>query len=118
MMCRYNIHLGKNFYANFACCFLDCGRVNIGDNVLFGPNVQLYTVSHPLDVLTRGSEFTRPIVVEDNVWVGGSAILLPGVTVGKGAVVAAGAVVTKDVPPFSVVAGNPAKVIKMIGKSS
>lgn len=115
-MSRYNIHVGRNFYANFSCCFLDCGKIEIGDNVLLGPNVQLYTVNHPLDVSQRSSEYTRPIKIESNVWIGGGAIILPGITIREGAVVAAGAIVTKDVPESSLVAGNPAKVIKLIAK--
>jgi maltose O-acetyltransferase len=114
----YNIKMGKSFYANFNCCILDCGPVTIGDRVLFGPAVQVYTVSHPLRPEERngvaGCEFTRPVVIEDDVWVGGAAIILPGVTIGKGSTVAAGAVVTKDVPPRTVVAGNPARVIKSL----
>ena len=108
--------MGKQFYCNFSCTFLDPGRITIGDRVLLGPAVQIYSVSHPLDPGERagasGVEFAKPVVIEDDVWVGGGAIILPGVTVGKGAVVGAGAVVSKDVAPYTVVGGNPATVIK------
>ncbi|OLY79142.1 putative acetyltransferase [Smittium mucronatum] len=111
-----NTHVGKNFYMNAGCVILDCGRVDIGDNVMFGPKVQIYTVTHPLEAELRigGQEYARPIRICDNAWIGGGSIILPGVTIGKNSVVAAGAVVTKDVPENVVVGGNPAKVIKHI----
>ncbi|OLY80013.1 putative acetyltransferase [Smittium mucronatum] len=111
-----NTHMGKNFYMNAGCVILDCGRVDIGDNVMFGPKVQIYTVTHHLEANRRhgGQEYALPIRICDNVWVGGGSIILPGITVGKNSVVAAGAVVTKDVPENVVVGGNPAKVIKHI----
>lgn len=105
---------------NFGCCILDCAKVKIGDRVLFGPNVQLYGPGHPLDPVIRngvnGPEFRLPITIGNDVWLGGGAIILPGVTIGDGSVVGAGAVVTKDVEPMVVVAGNPAKVVKRIQK--
>lgn len=112
----YNISIGDDFFANFDCVFLDCGPVIIGHKVLFGPGVHVYTVNHPLDPTERaqGVEFTRPITIGDNVWVGGRAILSPGVTIGANSVIAAGSVVTKDVPPNALVAGVPGKVIKEI----
>lgn len=116
--CDYgrNIELGRNFYANHNCVILDAAKVSIGDDVLFGPAVQIYTVTHPLDAVQRktGLEQGKAVTIGHSVWVGGGAIILPGVTIGEGAVIAAGAVVTKDVPAYAVVAGNPAKVIKTL----
>ncbi|GMM51058.1 acetyltransferase [Starmerella bacillaris] len=111
-----NIKVGKNFYANFNCTILDCSIVSIGDNVMLGPNVSLITASHPLEAHHRNSsiETASPIIIEDSVWIGANALVLPGVRIGTGAVVAAGAVVSKDVPPHTVVGGVPAKVIKKI----
>ncbi len=121
--CDYgsNIKLGKNFYANFNCIVLDVAEVTIGDNVLFAPNVQIYTAGHPLDVKGRvveGVEFGLPITIGDNVWVGGGAIVCPGVTIGENSVIGAGSVVTKDIPSNVVAAGNPCRVIKSIEQSS
>ena len=114
--CDYgtNIFVGKNVHFNFNCVVLDIVNITIGNNVLFGPNVQLLTATHPAHALERrtGLEFGKSIVIGDDVWVGGGAILCPGVTVGEGAVIGAGGVVTKDVLPNTVVAGNPCKVIK------
>lgn len=112
----YNIELGKNFYANHHCIILDAAKVRIGDDVLLGPGVQIYTVTHPLDAAQRktGLEKGLAVTIGNSVWIGGGAIILPGVSIGDGAVVAAGAVVTKDVPASVVVAGNPAKVIKTL----
>ncbi|KRM78210.1 maltose O-acetyltransferase [Lapidilactobacillus dextrinicus DSM 20335] len=111
-----HITIGDNFYANMDCIFLDVNRVTIGNNVMVGPRVGFYTAGHPIvaDIRIEDLEFGSPIVVEDNVWIGGSAVILPGVTIGKNAIVGAGAVVTKDVPANSIVGGNPAKVIRMI----
>lgn len=111
-----HITVGDNFYANMDCIFLDVNRVTIGNNVMVGPRVGFYTAGHPIvaDIRIEDLEFGSPIVVEDNVWIGGSAVILPGVTIGKNAIVGAGAVVTKDVHANSIVGGNPAKVIRMI----
>ena len=118
--CDYgtNISVGTNVYFNFNCVVLDVAKITIGDNVLFGPNVQLLTASHPVNALERrgGLEFAREIEIGDDVWIGGGAILCPGVKIGEGAVIGAGSVVTKDVPPNVVVAGNPCKVIKNLAK--
>ena len=114
--CDYGtqIRLGDNVFINMDCVILDCAPVTIGNNVLLGPKVQIYTPCHPLEATPRrdGVEWARPVTLGDDVWVGGGAILCPGVTVGDRAVIAAGAVVTKDVPADTVVAGNPARVIR------
>ncbi len=112
----YNTHVGENFFANFDCTILDVCEVRFGDNCMLAPGVQIYTATHPIDPTERnsGREFAKPITIGNNVWIGGSAIINPGVTVGDNVVIASGAVVTKDVPANSVVGGNPAKVIKRI----
>lgn len=116
--CSYgqNIYLGDHTYLNFLCTILDNNTVQIGNHVMIGPSVQIYTAAHPLQAETRvqGWEIAKPIVIEDNVWVGGGAILLPGIIIGRNAVVGAGAVVTRNVLPNTVVVGNPARVIKAI----
>lgn len=117
--CDYgdNIHIGENFYANFNCVILDVNVVEIGDNVLFAPNVQIYTAGHPLDVKGRVEdevEFGLPIKIGNNVWIGGGAIVCPGVTIGDNAVIGAGSVVTKDIPANTLAVGNPCRVIKNI----
>jgi maltose O-acetyltransferase len=116
--CAYgqNIHLGDHVFLNVLCTILDCNEVRIGHHVFIGPGVQIYTAAHDLRAEARiqGWEVAKPIVIEDNVWLGGSAILLPGVTVGRNAVVGAGAVVSRDVAANTVVAGNPARVIREI----
>lgn len=111
-----NIYLGDHVYLNTLCTILDCGEVHIGSHVMIGPHVQIYTPAHELqaEARNRGLEVAKPIVIEDNVWIGGGAILLPGVRVGRNAVVGAGAVVTRDVPANAVAAGNPARVIREI----
>ena len=116
----YNIFVGENFYCNFHNVFLDICPITIGDNCLFGPNVQLYTASHPLEPGKRnsGQEFGKPITIGNNVWIGGSSVVIPGVTLGDNVVVAAGAVVTKSFPDNVVVGGNPAKIIKTIEEES
>jgi maltose O-acetyltransferase len=109
----FNISVGTRFYANVNCVFLDCAPIEIGDHVLLGPGVHLYTARHPLDSAERrrGLELAKPIVVGDDVWLGGGAIVLPGVTIGARVVVGAGSVVTRDVPADTRVAGNPARPI-------
>jgi maltose O-acetyltransferase len=110
----WNIRIGARSFVNYNAVFLDCAPITLGDDVLLGPAVQLYTAGHPLDAATRRTayETARPITLEDDVWIGGGAIILPGVTVGRGAIVAAGSVVTKDVPPRMIVAGSPARIIR------
>ena len=107
----FNIRVGRNLFVNYDCVFLDVAPITIGDDVQIAPAVQLYTATHPLDPAIRrsGLEAGRPIHIGDNVWIGGGAIILPGVTVGDDAVIGAGAVVTRDVPRGIVVVGNPAR---------
>jgi maltose O-acetyltransferase len=109
----YNIYAGARVFFNFNCVLLDVMPIRIGSNVLFGPNVQLYTATHPVDALERrkGPEFARPISIGDDCWIGGGAVISPGVTIGDRCIVGAGAVVTRDVPSDAVVVGNPAKPI-------
>lgn len=116
--CDYgcNIEIGENFYANYNLVILDCAKVTIGDNVLIGPNVGIYTAGHPLHFELRNEEleFASPITIEDNVWIGGNVVLNPGVTIGRNSVVGSGSVVTKDIPANVVAAGNPCRVIREI----
>jgi maltose O-acetyltransferase len=110
----YNVHVGDGFYANYDCVFLDVRRVTFGRDCLVGPGVHAYTATHPLDATARtdGLESGDPVRVGDEVWVGGRAVLNPGVTVGDRSVVASGAVVIEDVPADVVVGGNPARVVR------
>ena len=105
------IRFGTGVFVNYGCVMLDVARVTIGDRVQIGPYVQILTADHPRDAAERaeGAEWGRPISIGDDAWIGGGAILLPGVSVGAGAIVAAGAVVTRDVGPGVTVAGNPAR---------
>lgn len=114
-----HIFMGNNVYCNMDCVFLDVNTITIGNNVMLGPRVNLFTAGHPIDADVRISdlEFGLPIVIEDKVWIGGNATILPGVTVGENSIVAAGAVVTKDVPANSIVGGNPARLIRMINEA-
>ncbi|MHC5375231.1 sugar O-acetyltransferase [Enterococcus sp. LJL120] len=111
-----HIEIGNNFYANMDCIFLDVNKIIIGDNVLVGPRVSFYTAGHPTDPEIRATdlEFGLPIIIEDNVWIGGNSVILPGITIGKNSIVAGGSVVTKNVPADSIVGGNPAKFIRLI----
>ncbi|WP_286342934.1 sugar O-acetyltransferase [Ferrimonas sp. YFM] len=106
-----HITLGANSFINWDAVILDHGGVTIGDQVLIGPKVQIYTVNHALDAAARaaGEERAQPVVIGDRAWIGGGVIILPGVTIGEEAIVAAGAVVTRDVAPGDRVGGNPAK---------
>lgn len=114
--CDYgaNITLGRQVYFNFNCTILDPAPVRIGDNVLFGPAVQIYTATHPMNAAIRraGLEFARPIEIGSDVWVGGGAIVCPGVRIGSGSVIGAGSVVTRDVPDGAFAAGNPCRVVR------
>jgi maltose O-acetyltransferase len=115
--CDYgtNIELGERVFFNFNCIVLDVCPVRIGSFTLFGPAVQIYTPMHPLDPkLRREQEFGKPVDIGSDVWVGGGAIILPGVTIGSKAVIGAGSVVTRDVPDGVFAAGNPCRVIRDI----
>lgn len=108
------ITLGKNVFINHACSFLDMGGITIEDNVMIGPRVNLTSETHPLDPNERETVIPKQIVIRRNAWIGASATILPGVTIGENAIVAAGAVVSRDVPANAIVAGIPAKVVKTI----
>ncbi len=114
----YNISVGENFYLNYDCIILDICEVIIGDNVMIAPRVSIFTATHPTDAYIRNTsaEYGKPIIIEDGVWIGGGAIINPGVRIGKDSVVASGSVVTRNVPPNTIVAGNPARVIKYLGE--
>jgi maltose O-acetyltransferase len=113
--CDYgsNIYVGKNVFMNYNCVILDVVRVTIGEETRIGPAVQIYTADHPRDPAVRrsGLESGRPVTIGSNVWIGGGAIILPGVTIGDDAIVGAGSVVTRDVPAGATVVGNPARVV-------
>lgn len=108
----YNISLGRGVFMNHNCCILDVVQVSIGDLTQIGPGVQILTADHPRDPAQRRQmlEFGRPVTIGANVWIGGGAILLPGVTVGDDAIIGAGSVVTRDVPAGGVAVGNPARL--------
>lgn len=108
------IKLGKNVFINHACSFLDIGGITIEDDVQIGPRVNLTSENHPLDPADRKTVLLQPILIKRNAWIGAGATILPGVTVGENSIVAAGAVVSRDVPPNTVVAGVPAKVVKAL----
>lgn len=112
----YNITLGDNFYANHGCIILDVNKVIIGDNVMFAPYVQIYSATHPTDPKVRvsGLDLGKPITIGDNVWIGGGAIICPGVTIGDNTTIGAGSVVVKDIPANVVAAGNPCKIIRKL----
>ncbi|MBC3764738.1 sugar O-acetyltransferase [Neptunicella marina] len=108
------LQLGENFFTNTGLTILDAGGVTIGDNVLIGPNVQIYTNNHPLDAVRRlsGEQHLLPVSIGNNVWIGGAAVICPGVSIGDNAVIAAGSVVCKNVEANTLVAGNPAKPVR------
>lgn len=116
--CDYGtrIRVGKNTFINYNCTILDTAEVTIGDNCQFAPNVSLFTAGHPLHPVSRSSlyEFGKPITIGDNVWLGGGTIVLPGVTIGSNSVIGAGSVVTRDIPAWSLAAGNPCRVLRQI----
>ena len=116
--CDYGFHIemGDNFFANFNCVFLDCNYIKIGNNVFLGPNVQVYTAHHPVPAAERikGLELASPVIVGDNVWIGGSSIICPGVTIGENTTIGAGSVVVKNIPANVVAAGNPCRVISSL----
>lgn len=114
--CDYGRHIrvGDNFFANFNCVFLDCNYITCGDNVFLGPNVQLYAAFHPVPASERikGPELALPIVIGNNVWIGGGSIICAGVTIGDNTTIGAGSVVTKNIPADVVALGNPCKVTR------
>ena len=116
--CEYGNHIevGENFYANVNCIMLDVGKITIGDNVLVAPNVDIYTAGHPIHPESRNSgyEYGIPVTIGSNVWIGGSCVILPGVSIVNNVVIGAGSVVTKDIPDNVCAAGNPCRVIREI----
>jgi maltose O-acetyltransferase len=130
--CDYgkNIFIGNNGIINMNCTFVDCNKIEIGNNVLIASNVQIYTATHPVNAKERlvdewkensGQAFFRtyalPVKIEDNVWIGGGAIILPGVTIGKNSVIGAGSIVTKNIPTNCVAVGNPCRVIRKLNEN-
>lgn len=129
--CDYGKHIsiGSNVIININCTFVDCNKIEIGNNVLIASNVQIYTATHPVEVKGRlnaewngdlatpfFNTFALPVKIEDNVWIGGGVIILPGVTIGKNAVIGAGSVVTKSIPENSLAFGNPCRVVRSINQ--
>lgn len=116
--CDYgkNIEVGENFFANYNCIILDVAKVTIGKNVMFAPNVSIYTAGHPIhpDSRNSGYEYGIPVTIGDNVWIGGSVVINPGVTIGNNVVIGSGSVVTKDIPDNVIAVGNPCRVIREI----
>ena len=114
--CDYgsNIKLGNKVFFNFNCVVLDVMKVQIGSRTLIGPNVQIYTATHPLNYQERaaGLEFAKPVIIGEDVWIGGSAVICPGVTIGDRTIIGAGSVITKDLPSDVFAAGNPCKIIR------
>jgi len=114
----YNISTGEKVFFNFNCVVLDVMPVKIGNRTLIGPNVQIYTATHPMDYRERaaGLEFAKPVMIGEDVWIGGSSVICPGVTIGDRSVIGAGSVVTKDIPPDVFAAGNPCRVIRQLAQ--
>lgn len=116
--CDYgsSIHVGRNFFANYNCTILDNARVTIGDNCMLAPNVSIYTAGHTLypDLRNMGYEYGIAVNIGDNVWIGGNTVICPGVAIGSNCVIGAGSVVTKDIPDWSLAAGNPCRVLRRI----
>ncbi len=116
--CDYGSHIevGKNFFANYNCTILDVAKVKIGDNCQMAPNVAIYTAGHPIHPATRNTayEYGKEVTIGDNCWIGGNVVICPGVHIGDNVVIGAGSVVTKDIPDWSLAAGNPCKVLRRI----
>ena len=112
----YNIEIGENFYSNYNLIILDCAPVKIGDNVLIGPNVSIYTAGHPIhyEIRNQEYEYAFPVIIGDNVWIGGNVVINPGVSIGENSVIGSGSVVTKDIPNNVIAIGNPCKVLRVI----
>lgn len=119
--CDYgtNIKFGKNVFMNFNCTVLACAEIEIGDNCYIGPNVQLYSAIHPLNPVERNKSINlaKPIKIGKNCWLGGGVIVLPGVEIAEGTTIGAGSVVTKNIPPYCVAAGNPCRVLRFLNES-
>ncbi|KAI9148361.1 putative acetyltransferase C18B11.09c [Paramyrothecium foliicola] len=113
-----NVKVGSNVFINHGCVMIDTSPISIGSRTLFGPSVHIYSGGHPVDPELRngtfGPEFGKPVSIGEDCWIGGNVTILPGVTIGNGCTVGAGSVVTKDVPPYHVVAGNPAKILRKL----
>lgn len=114
----YNIEIGENFFMNHNCVILDCAKVTFGDNVFIAPDCGFYTAGHPMDAERRnqGLEYARPIIVGDNVWIGGGVHVMPGVTIGNDTVIAGGSIVTRDIPDHVLAGGNPCRVIRPLAQ--
>ena len=116
--CDYGTHIeaGKNLFVNYNCTIIDVAKVTIGDNCQLAPNVAIYTAGHPVYPVTRtsGYEYGKAVTIGDNVWIGGNSVICPGVTIASNTVIGAGSVVTRDIPAWSVAAGNPCRVIRAI----
>lgn len=112
----YNIEIGENFYSNYNLIILDCAKVAIGDNVLIGPNVGIYTAGHPVhfEIRNQEYEYAFPVSIGDNVWIGGSVVINPGVSIGENSVIGSGSVVTRDIPGNVIALGNPCKVLRKL----
>lgn len=112
----YNIEIGQNFYSNYNLVILDCAKVTIGDNVLIGPNVSIYTAGHPLhhELRNLDYEYAFPVSIGYNVWIGGNVVINPGISIGDNSVIGSGSVLTKDIPENVIAAGNPCKVLRKI----
>lgn len=117
--CDYgtNMYIGEKVFFNFNCVVLDVMPVTIGSRTLFGPNVQVYTATHPLNFKERASglEYAKPVNIGEDVWIGGSAVICPGISIGDRTVIGAGSVVTKDIPSDVFAAGNPCRVVRGLG---
>lgn len=113
-----NTTIGKHFYANYDAIFVDVGPITIGDNVMFGPRVGLYTAGHPLDAVIRNEqlEYGKAITIGDNVWFGGNVVVNPGVTIGSNVVIGSGSIVTHDIPDNVVAVGNPCRVLRELSQ--
>lgn len=109
-----HIEIGKGCFIQQCCTFFGRGGITLGENVLVGPKVNIITINHDPDPENRSATYGRPVVIGDNVWIGINSTILPGVSIGCGAIIGANSVVTKDVPPMTVVAGNPARIIKTL----
>lgn len=112
----YNIEIGENFFANHNCVMLDCAKISIGDNVFIGPDCGFYTAGHPIKVSERntGREYSKPITIGNNVWIGGGVKIMPGVTIGDNCVIGAGSVVTKNIPGGVIAVGNPCRIYRKL----